>query len=88
MLTDKNRQATTAWKPLWILAGNQTGTIRIASPATITIRKSGSEPYYILHSYMRYTPRQKTRATIMSVVRYKAEINDHGKLIQHTNNLS
>lgn len=25
---------------------------------------------------------------IMSVVRYKAEINDHGKLIQHTNNLS
>ena len=54
MLTDKNRQATTAWKPLWILAGNQTGTIRIASPATITIRKSGSEPYYILHSYMRY----------------------------------
>lgn len=27
MLTDKNRQATTAWKPLWILAGNQTGTI-------------------------------------------------------------
>ena len=24
----------------------------------------------------------------MSVVRYKAEINDHGKLIQHTNNLS
>ena len=63
MLTDKNRQATTAWKPLWILAGNQTGTIRIASPATITIRKSVSEPYYILHSYMRYTPRQKTRAT-------------------------
>jgi len=93
MLTDKNRQATTAWKPLWILVGNQTGTIKIASPATITIRKSGSEPYYILHSYMRYTPRQKTRATkiafyIMSVVRYKAEINDHGKLIQHTNNLS
>ena len=36
---------------------------KIASPATITIRKSGSEPYYILHSYMRYTPRQKTRAT-------------------------
>ena len=63
MLTDKNRQATTAWKPLWILVESQTGTTRIASQATITIGKSGSEPYYILYSYMRYTPRQKTRAT-------------------------
>ena|GEM_PF-2659374 len=25
---------------------------------------------------------------IMSVVRYKAEINDHGKLVQRTKNLS
>lgn len=62
MLTDKNRQATTAWKPLWILVESQTGTTRIASPATITIGKSGSEPYYILHSYMRYTPRQKNKS--------------------------
>lgn len=99
MLTDKNRQATTAWKPLWILVESQTGTTRIASPATITIGKSGSEPYYILHSYMRYTPRQKTRATkieneqgncfyIMSVVRHITEINNHGKLVQRTKNLS
>ena len=39
MLTDKNRQATTAWKPLWILVESQTGTTRIASQATITIGK-------------------------------------------------
>lgn len=46
MLTDKNRQATTAWKPLWILVESQTGTTRIASPATITIGKQLRDQLY------------------------------------------
>lgn len=63
MLTDKSRLAVTAWRLLWILAGNQIEIARIASRATEAIGQSDLEPYCFLHFCMKYMPRQKTEVT-------------------------
>ena len=63
MLTDKSRLAVTAWRALWILAGNQIETARIASQATEAIEQSDLGPCCFLHFCMKCMPHQKTEVT-------------------------